>query len=329
VRGPLGNLAHYEDACRLRVDITTRQIRFWLRSAFWRIALTNGKILVSLVVSTLGRTASLKALFESLAGQDYRNFELIIVDQNDDDRLKPLFGTKTWPFTLRRIHAPGQRGLSLGRNTGWIQAEGSIVAFPDDDCLYPPWLISRALGKIAETGADVLAGRAADENGQSINGRFERDAQWIDRTNVWTTGIEWVVFFKRSALLAVGGYNTNIGVGASTPWQACEGQDIMLRAMAAGLKCFYDPSLYGHHEEMNIYNPDAPICRKGRMYGRGMGHVLRIHGYGLGSSLKLVSFPTIKGLFFLFRCNIRRFLYYRNVALGRFEGWSGRLYESI
>jgi glycosyltransferase involved in cell wall biosynthesis len=316
---------------KMRADseLISPRARFVFRFAthFGGMALTNGKILVSLVVSTLGRTASLKALFESLAGQDYKNFELIVVDQNDDDRLKPLF--ETWPFKLRRIHTPGQRGVNRGRNIGWTQAEGSIVAFPDDDCWYPPWFLSRALGKIAETGADILSGRAADESGQSINGRFESEAQWIDRTNVWTTGIEWVVFFKRSALLTVGGYNTNIGPGSPTPWQSCEGQDIMLRAMADGLKCFYDPSLYGHHAEMNIYNPDAAICRKGRIYGRGMGHVLRIHGYGLGSSLKWVSFPTIKGLSFLFRCNVRRFFYYRNVALGRFEGWSGRLYESI
>ena len=291
--------------------------------------MTNRDIPLSLVVSTLGRTGSLQTLFESLAGQDYKNFELIIVDQNNDDRLQPLLETKKWPFTLRRIHAPGQRGVSRGRNVGWKQAEGSIVAFPDDDCWYPPWLISRALGKIAETGADILAGRAADESGRSKNGRFESKAQWIDRANVWTTGIEWVVFFKRSALVAVGGYNTDIGVGASTPWQACEGQDLMLRAMAGGLKCFYDPSLYGHHAELNIYNPDAVMCRKGRIYGRGCGYVLRIHGYRLGSFLKWASRPIIKALLFLLGCNIRRFVYYRNIALGRFEGWSNRLYDSV
>jgi glycosyltransferase involved in cell wall biosynthesis len=293
------------------------------------IDLTNREILVSLVVSTLGRTASLQVLFESLEGQDYKNFELIVVDQNDDDRLQPLLETKNWPFTLRRIHTPGQRGTCHGRNVGWKQAEGSIVAFPDDDCWYPPWFISRALDKLADTGADILAGRAADEGGRSINGRFERTAQWIDRANVWTTGIEWVTFFKRSALFAVGGYDTDIGPGAPTPWGSCEAQDIMLRAIARGFKCFYDPSLYGHHVELNIYNPDTAMCRKGRMYARGCGYVLRIHGYWLASLAKLVSRPIVGALVYLLGCNIRRFFYYLNVALGRLEGWSGRLYEEL
>jgi len=262
------------------------------------IALTNREILVSLVVSTLGRTASLEVLFESLAGQDYKNFELIVVDQNDDDRLQPLLKTKIWPFTLLRIHTPGQRGLSRGRNVGWKQAEGSIVAFPDDDCWYPHWFISRALAKIAETGADILAGRAADESGRSINGRFENKAQWIDRANVWTTGIEWVIFFKRSALFAVGGYDTDIASGAPTPWGSSQAQHIMLHAIAGGFKCFYDPSLYGHHVELHLQS-DAVMCRKGGRYARGCGYVLRIHGYGLGSLAKSVSRPIIVTLVYL------------------------------
>jgi len=40
---------------------------------------------------------------------------------------------------------------------------------------------------------------------------------------------------------------SEIGVGASTPWQSCEGQDIMLRALANRLKGYYDPSIYGYH----------------------------------------------------------------------------------
>jgi len=291
--------------------------------------LTGRETLVSLVVSTRGRTASLEVLFASLASQDFQNFEVIVVDQNDDDRLGPLFEMMKWPFALRRIHTPEEEGLSRGRNAGWKQAAGAIVSFPDDDCWYPPWFISRALGKILATGADIVAGRAADEEGRSINGRFENSAQWINRNNVWTTGIEWVVFFKRTALLAVGGYNVDIGVGASTPWQACEGQDIMLRALAGGFKCFYDPSLYGYHPELDIINPDDLMCRKGLQYARGFGRVLRIHGYSLAAVTTWVARPATKALFFLCGLKFRRFAYYRNVALGRFEGSTSRLRDPM
>src|SRR5262249_5219869 len=44
----------------------------------------------SLVVSTLGRTAQLTRLLCSLREQTFTDFEIIVVDQNDDERLTPV-----------------------------------------------------------------------------------------------------------------------------------------------------------------------------------------------------------------------------------------------
>ncbi len=200
---------------------------------------------VALIVATRGRMRELEILFESLAAQDFKNFEIIIVDQNDDNRLGAM--CEHWQSTLkmRRLWTPSERGASRARNMGWAQTGCPIVLFPDDDCWYPPSFLSRVLNTMQSTDADIVCGRAADTRAQDINGRFEGTAQWVTRENVWTTQIEWMIIFRLTALQAVSGFDPTIGVGASTPWQSCEGQDIVLRAMAKGLKCYYDNSLYG------------------------------------------------------------------------------------
>jgi glycosyltransferase involved in cell wall biosynthesis len=274
---------------------------------------------ISLVVATLGRTVQLDRLFESLARQDFTDFEVIVVDQNPDDRLEYLF-KRGFPFPLSRIHTPNARGLSRARNAGWKVAKGELVIFPDDDCWYPSWLLSRGTKLLADSQADVLTGRAADEAGRDINGRYSRTPHRIDHANVWISGIEWVMLFKKSALQAVEGFDEEIGVGASTPWQACEGQDILLRMLDKGLIGQFEPSFFGHHMEFGQLAPKA-MQAKGREYGRGLGYVLRVHHYGWLSAAWWVGRPLVKLGLSIPRGDFENCKYLFNVSLGRLEGY--------
>jgi glycosyltransferase involved in cell wall biosynthesis len=286
--------------------------------------MASDQITISLVVATLGRTAELEKLFKSLAAQDRADFEVIVVDQNTDDRLVPLC-QGDWPFPVRRIHTPTARGLSRARNAGLKIAQGELIIFPDDDCWYPPFLLSRGITLMSAAQVDVLTGRAADEAGNDINGRYSRVPHNIDRSNVWISGIEWVMLFKKAALLAVNGFDEEVGVGASTPWQACEGQDILLRILDEGLKGRFDPDFYGHHPRFEDIAPKA-MQAKGRSYGRGLGYVLRIHRYGLVAAANWVGRPLVRLTLAALSGDFERCKYFFNVALGRLEGYLGRTF---
>jgi glycosyltransferase involved in cell wall biosynthesis len=279
--------------------------------------------LFSLVVSTLGRTDELARLLQSLAQQSERRFEVIVVDQNDDDRLKSVIQSTRREVQVTWLRTPNQRGLSRGRNQGWRRAKGKYVLFPDDDCWYPDWLLAAALAEFTTQQCNILAGRAADLTGRSINGRFEPVAQAVDRSNVWTTQIEWMVFFEKSVLEATRGFDEAIGVGAASPWQACEGQDIMVRALDAGFGAHFDPTIYGHHAELNVKNPDIEMRRKGRAYGRGMGRVLGKHHFGALSAGYWIARPFAKMVLSLFLLKGRSAAYFANVFAGRLEGYLG------
>lgn len=273
---------------------------------------------LSLIVATKGRATPFGGLFASLERQSFRDFEVIVVDQNADRRVgNPQAGG--WSFPVIHLRTPHESGASCGRNAGFAKARGSIILFPDDDCWYGPGFLSDALRRMGEHRADVLSGRAADANGCDINGRYLQAQSTITRGNVWTAGIEWVIFFKREAFRMLDGFDPGIGIGAETPWQSCEAQDIMLRAITAGYRCVFDPAVFGHHAELDIRSP--AMLRKGRAYARGFGFVLRRHRYPLMQVANWMLRPAVRGGLSILKGDRTLAAYYGNVLAGRLEGW--------
>lgn len=88
---------------------------------------------VSVVVCTYNRKNLLKFCLNSIYAQDYpkANFEVIIVDGGSTDGTAEL--CKEFP----QIHfiTESRFGLAYARNKGAELAQGSIVAYTDDDCI--------------------------------------------------------------------------------------------------------------------------------------------------------------------------------------------------
>ena len=98
--------------------------------------------LLSMVVATLGRSSELELLFASLAAFGRRDFEIILVDQNKDERLAPIVAA--WGERLNIRHLRTDRpGVCRARNLGAAEARGTWLMFPDDDCWYPADLLER------------------------------------------------------------------------------------------------------------------------------------------------------------------------------------------
>src|SRR5947209_19369041 len=94
---------------------------------------------IDLVVATVGRKLELERFLDSVGNQTYRNVRVLIVDQNEDDRLDSVIERFEGQLSLLRLRS--DRGLSRARNTGLAHVVGDVIAFPDDDCQYPPSLL--------------------------------------------------------------------------------------------------------------------------------------------------------------------------------------------
>ena len=129
----------------------------------------------SLIVATKGRVDEVGRLFDSLCKQTYRDFEVIVVDQNPDDRLGELVRTYGAGMTIRWIR--WSPGLSRARNAGLKQASGEIVAFPDDDCVYPDETLEQVVQEFRRVPeCDGLLGASVDETGRRKRIKDARDA---------------------------------------------------------------------------------------------------------------------------------------------------------
>jgi len=280
-----------------------------------------GKTRISLVMSTLGRVDEVRNFLETLTPGKNQDLEVIIVDENDAIDLSPIINRRKWPFELIHKKVPGIRGLSRGRNIGISLSTGDIICFPDDDCTYPPHLLDDVIRTFAEQEADVVCGRPADREGRSINGRFAMTSRWVRKEAVFMTQTEWLLFFRREALSALDGFDEDIGLGASTPWQSAEGQDLTLKALEDGRRVYYNPALIGHHPQYDISNPDALLLDRARKYGRGMGYVIGKHRFSTLMLIKILLRPLLGGFAFACLLNFRRAKYYMLSALGRCEGY--------
>ena len=228
--------------------------------------------MISLVVCTLGRKEPLGRLLASLAQQTYRTFGIIVVDQNPEGYLDPVFDEHP---DLPIIRARSEKGLSRGRNAGLKQANGDIIGFPDDDCWYDPDVLQTVASFFAACPEiDLLSGRTFDAEGNDSVNRYWPESVPITRLNVFGTGNSNTIFIRRGALEGVSGFDETLGVGANTPFQAGEESDLLLRCLDRGYRGFYDRDFVVRHDQV------VETMERLHAYSVGFGRVARLHNLG-------------------------------------------------
>jgi GT2 family glycosyltransferase len=229
---------------------------------------------MSLILATVGRTAELNRLFDTLVAQQWHDFEVVVVDQNKDDRLVPIVErARSLGLLVRHLrHSPPN--LALARNTGIAASSARWLGFPDDDCWYEPNTLERVMLRSVRT----------DQPQGVITRWVEQDPALPPGTLSWHRSSRFrdlpvssiTLFFQRELLTRIGGFDGRLGVGQ---WfGAGEETDIVLRALRAGALLAYEPTALVHHR----VDPPAPaisaIARHAaRLRARGTGAMYAKH----------------------------------------------------
>jgi glycosyltransferase involved in cell wall biosynthesis len=225
-----------------------------------------GVVALSLIVATIGREADLARLLQSLSLQAAMNFEVVIVDQNSDDRVRRVL-QRQFPFPITYLRS--RTGASRARNLGAAEARGATLGFPDDDCWYAPGVTEQVVGLVSARTIELLTGRIWDpEAGREVY-HFPSRPFEIRLHDVPCCVSAAAMFVSRSMFLSQRGFDARLGPGAGTMWGAMEEHDLAVRCLKAGARGRYDPSL-------TIYHPSFAhgiTPSKARAYGGGQGFI--------------------------------------------------------
>ncbi len=88
---------------------------------------------VSVIIPTYNRAWCLREAVDSVLAQEFKDFELVVVDDGSTDETPPLL--QEYGDSIRVLHQRN-RGVSAARNAGISVARGDLIAFLDSDDIW-------------------------------------------------------------------------------------------------------------------------------------------------------------------------------------------------
>ena len=223
----------------------------------------------SLVVPTVGRSAEVREMLRSAVGSSVQDFELIIVDQNADDRLREVCAEYAARIPLQRMQV-SFKGAARARNYGARFATGEVINFPDDDCELSTRLLEDAQRLFESNCYKVVIGMTVDRQGHASTASFRRDQRVLSEWSMWGRNVECTMFFRRNVFLASDGFDERFGVGSD--FGSDEGAELLIRLLkklAPGEVFYTDRLAFYHPQKGTGCSPDD--LRRAFSYARGTG----------------------------------------------------------
>lgn len=271
----------------------------------------------SLVLATLNRTVELERFVLTLNRQEAA-VQLIVIDQNKDDRLVPILAKLVPSVDL--LHLRSAPGLSKARNVGLKHVDGDVVAFPDDDCWYPDGVLKFVSTRLENSpDIDGITGRSTDGEGEASAGNFDKSSGLVDLKTVWGRGISFAIFVRRKVADQIGDFDETLGVGAGTRFGSGEETDYLIRGLKLGARLRYDPELIVYHPNP-VANYGVKARARGYSYGLGMGRVLTKHGYPMSFLARSVIRPFAGFALSAATLRFSKAAYHLSITRGRLLG---------
>lgn len=210
---------------------------------------------VSVVIPNWNTKKFLGMCLTSLAGQTFRDFEVVLVDSGSTDGSLD-FMRENFP-EVKTVALGENRGFAAAVNAGIASADSELVALLNNDTEQDAgWLESLVGAAERHPGASIFATkmisysdrRYLDGAGDSIRpdglpyrlGHGEPDRGQFDRAAYVFGACAGAAMYRRSLFDEVGTFDEDFG-------SYCEDGDLNFRAQLAGHSCLYVPEAVVYH----------------------------------------------------------------------------------
>ncbi|MGF1606306.1 MAG: glycosyltransferase family 2 protein [Rhodothalassiaceae bacterium] len=109
---------------------------------------------VSVIIPTYDRPQALARAIDSVLGQSFADFELLVIDDGGKAETQALLAHYT-DARLAVLRQPGNLGVAAARNRGMRAARGRYLAFLDDDDVWMPDKLARQVALLDQASEQV------------------------------------------------------------------------------------------------------------------------------------------------------------------------------
>ncbi|RMG58029.1 MAG: glycosyltransferase family 2 protein [Deltaproteobacteria bacterium] len=230
--------------------------------------------MLSVIIPTLERTTPLKRLLDSLSRQTALPGEIIIIDENNDDRTLPI--RREFDKILPLKHAQIETvSISAAKNRGVALSSGELLFFCDDDAWLPTDFVEETLQfffRFPETSILSLPVVDPSKEIHTAGGKEGPAPLTLKNARKLSTGSGLV--FRRESLISLGLFDEDLGVGST--FESSEDLDIVLRAISRGMNVVHWEGTCVYHADP-LRNYDEVSRKRAYRYNRGFGACVRKH----------------------------------------------------
>lgn len=229
----------------------------------------------SLIIGTLNRLESLKLCLQSIFDQTEKDWEIIIIDQSDDDQTERYIKSLNAPnIVYKHVNF---KGLSRARNEALKLASGEYFALIDDDARYDCDFLEEASRQL--DSKTVLSGYIWDTVNECpmVNYKGLTYLQSLKTRQLFTSCPSSSLVIPFCAVEDIGYFDDDFGVGSK--YGAGEETDYLLRLMYKGYVVRFD-------DKMKVKHPYPAVMykmtreqelKKRYAYSYGIGALCKKH----------------------------------------------------